>query len=99
MEHTQEPQFSLWYRFRATLVYNLLHLGGPAHLHGVADPRTELEQEYLQRKEIHQAAKEGRPARVIAERTREPGPDPLMFLLILAVVAVVALIGFAVAAA
>jgi hypothetical protein len=98
IEHGQDGGFSLWYRFRATIVFNLLHLGGPAHLHGSADPRRELEQEYLQRKENHQAAQQGRPAEIIAERPRPAGPDPLLFLVILGIAAVIAIIAFAVAA-
>jgi hypothetical protein len=100
MVNDQLGNFSLWYRFRATVVFNLLHLGGPAHLDGAADPRQQLEHEYLQRKEAHQAAKQGRPVRVVAAPVPDgSGSDPLMFLVILGVVAMVALVGFAVAAA
>jgi hypothetical protein len=97
-EHGQDGGFSLWYRFRATVVYNLLHLGGPAHLDTGADPRLQLEREYLQRKENHQAARQGRPAQLVAERKKTGGPDPLVFMVILSIVAVIAIIGFAVAA-
>ena len=55
--------FSIWYRIRTTLIYNLLHLGGPARLDEAQDPRLQLEREYLRRKEVHEAHREGRPVR------------------------------------
>lgn len=96
-KHGQDGGFSLWYRFRATVVFNLLHLGGPAHLDASADPRLQLEREYLQRKQNHQAARQGRPAQLVAER-KKTAPDPLVFMVILSIAAVIAIIAFAVAA-
>lgn len=101
MAHDQVGSFSLWYRFRAIVLYSLLHLGGPAQLDDSADPRRQLNREYLQRKETHLAAKQGRPAQAIPEGATAAGgqADPFVLCVILGVAAVVTLVAFMVAAA
>ena len=87
--------FSVWYRIRTTLIYNLLHLGGPARLDEAQDPRLQLEREYLQRKEIHEARREGRPVRPIAATAvQAKGADPLVACAVLGILAVLGLAFF-----
>ena len=87
--------FSIWYRIRMTVIYNLLHLGGPARLDEAQDPRLQLEREYLRRKEVHEAHREGRPVRpVVASASRSKGADPLVACVALGILAVVGLAFF-----
>lgn len=91
--------FSIWYRIRATLVYNLLHLGGPARLDEAQDPRLQLEREYLLRKEVHEARREGRPVRPQAAiAAPAQGADPLVACIVLGILAVIGLAVFIVLA-
>ena len=87
--------FSVWYRIRTTLIYNLLHLGGPARLDEEQDPRLQLEREYLRRKEVHEAHREGRPVRpVLAGATKRQGADPLVACVLLGILAIIGLAVF-----
>jgi len=87
--------FSIWYRIRMTMIYNLLHLGGPARLDEAQDPRLQVEREYLRRKEVHEARREGRPVRpLIAGASRNKGTDPLVACVVLGILAVIGLAFF-----
>lgn len=52
-----EDDFSLWYRFKTTVIFNLLHVAGPASLDDQQNPRVQLEREYLRRKALHRERK------------------------------------------
>jgi hypothetical protein len=49
----QDDDFSWCYRFRMTVVFNLLQIPGPAKLGDEQDPRVQVEREYLRRKALH----------------------------------------------
>lgn len=53
----QDDDFSWWYRFRMTVVFNLLQIAGPAKLGDEQDPRVQVEREYLRRKALHRERK------------------------------------------
>jgi hypothetical protein len=53
----REDDFSLWYRFKATVIFNLLQVSGPAKLNDEQDPRVQVEREYLRRKALHRERK------------------------------------------
>ena len=55
-EH-DDDNFSLWYRFKATVIFNLLQVSGPAKLNDEQDPRVQVEREYLRRKALHRERK------------------------------------------
>ena len=56
-----EDDFSLWDRFKTTVIFNLLHVAGPASLDDQQNPRVQLEREYLRRKALHRAREARRP--------------------------------------
>lgn len=100
MEEARRDDFSLWYRFRTTVVFNLLYLAGPASLDDARNPRVQVEREYLRRKALHLAHKHGGPVEVIPLSSQRPaGIDPFVLMVVFAVVAVLFLLGWFVVAA
>ena len=94
----RQDTFSLWYRFRAVMVFNLLQLGGPAHLQKHNDPRDEVEQEYVRRRALHRE-RAGKPP--IAEKpkgadTRRPSVAlPMLVGVAFVIVMIVCAVGAA----
>ena len=87
-----EDSFSLWYRFKTTVVFNLLHVAGPASLDDQQNPRVQLEREYLRRKALHRARKSGGPVQVLVPKPPSGGFDPFVLSVIGAVAAVLFLL-------
>jgi hypothetical protein len=90
--------FSLWYRFRAVAVFNLLHLGGPAHLQQHNDPRDVVEQEYLRRRALHRERK-GKAPLPVKPKSADTGQPTLVLPMLVGVALVIVLIAFVVGAA
>ena len=81
-ERTSDDDFSLWYRFKTTVIFNLLNVAGPASLDDEHNPRVQIEQEYLRRKAIHVAEKTGRPVEEIRPSPPSSGIDPVVVMMI-----------------
>jgi hypothetical protein len=93
-----EDRFGLWYRFQALVVFNLLHLAGPAHLDGDKDPRTAIEHDYERRRDLHRA-RLGKPPVVKKPPSTNGGLDVVVLLAVGGIAAVVLLLVWAVVAA
>lgn len=97
----QDPDnFSLWYRFRTTVIFNLLYLAGPASLDDDRNPRVQVEREYLRRKAIDRARKHGGPVELIEPGSTRKHVDPFVLMLVIGAIGLVFLLiwfGFEVA--
>ena len=94
---SEDDDFGLWYRFRAVMVFNLLHLAGPAQLDTRNDPRAAVEHEYERRRDLHRA-RLGKPP-VPKKAASHGGVDPVWLCAVGAVLAVVLLLVWAVVSA
>jgi len=88
----RDDDFSWWYRFRMTVVFNLLQIAGPAKLGDEQDPRVLVEREYLRRKALHRARKYGGPVQVLEPKPASGGFDPFVLSVIGAIAAVLFLL-------
>ena len=86
--------FGLWYRFRMLVIFNLLYVAGPAQLDRHNDPRTAVEQEYERRRDLHRA-RLGKPPVVKKAPSRNGGVDPVLLCAVGGVLALVALLVWA----
>ncbi len=93
-----EDRFGLWYRFKALVVFNLLHLAGPAQLDGHNDPRAAIEKDYERRRDLHRA-RLGKPPVVKKPPSTKGGLDVVVLLAVGGAAAVVLLLVWAVVAA
>ena len=86
--------FSLGYRFRMLVIFNLLYVAGPAQLDRHNDPRAAVEQEYERRRDLHRA-RLGKPPVVRKPPSRNGGVDPVILCAVGGVLALVALVVWA----
>ena len=87
---TADDDFSLWYRFRMLVIFNLLYVAGPAQLDQHNDPRAAVEQEYERRRDLHRA-RLGKPPVVKKPPSKNGGVDPVILCAVGGVLALVAL--------
>ena len=87
-EVRSEDDFSLWYRFKTTVIFNLLHVAGPASLDDAQNPRVQLEREYLRRKALHRARKSGGAVEELEPKAPSTGFDPFVLCVIGGIAAV-----------
>jgi len=80
------------------MIFNLLQLGGPAHLQKHNDPRDEVEQEYLRRRALHRE-REGKPPIAAKPKSADAGRPGIALPLLVGLVFVIVMIGCAVGAA
>lgn len=90
-----DDDFGLWYRFRCLVVFNLLYIAGPAQLHGAADPRKALEQDYARRRDLHRA-KLGKPP-IVDKPSASGGVDPVILCAVAGALALVLLLVWGIA--
>jgi hypothetical protein len=92
-----DDDFGLWYRFRSLVVFNLLYIAGPAQLDRHNDPRAAVEQDYERRRDLHRA-RHGKPPVVKKPPSKHGGVDPVILCAVGGVLALVALLVWAIAA-
>lgn len=93
-----EDRFSLWYRFKSIVVFNLLYLSGPAQLDAHNDPRTAVEKEYERRRNLHRE-RLGKPPIVAKPASSKGGLDVVVICAAGGVLALVVLLVWAVLSA
>jgi hypothetical protein len=87
--------FSLWYRFKSLVVFNLLYVAGPAQLDQHNDPRAAVEQDYERRRDLHRA-RQGKPPIPARAPSKNGGVDPVVLCAVGGVLALVVLLVWAV---
>ena len=92
---TADDDFSLWYRFRMLVIFNLLYVAGPAQLDRHNDPRAAVEQEYERRRDLHRA-RLGKPPIVTKPPSKHGGVDPVVLCAVGGVLALAGLVLFVV---
>ncbi len=97
MEAPVEDDFSLWFRFRSQVVFNLLYVAGPAQLDRHNDPRAAVEQDYERRRDLHRQRR-GKPPLPKKAPSKNGGVDPVVLCAVGGVLALVLLLVWAVLA-
>jgi hypothetical protein len=92
----ETDRFGIWYRFKSLVIFNLLSIAGPAQLDSYNDPRAAVEQDYERRRDLHRA-RHGKPP-VVRSTSRNGGVDPVIVCAVGGVLALVALVVWAVLA-
>ena len=87
--------FSLWYRFKSLVVFNLLYVAGPAQLDHRIDPRAAVEQDYERRRDLHRE-RQGKPPLPVRAPSKNGGVDPVILCAVGGVLALVVLLVWAV---
>jgi hypothetical protein len=94
VEVPADDRFSLWFRFKSLVVFNLLYVAGPAQLDHHNDPRAAVEQDYERRRDLHRE-RQGKPPIPPRAPSRNGGVDPVILCAVGGVLALVVLLGWA----
>ena len=87
--------FSLWYRFKSLVVFNLLYVAGPAQLDHHNDPRAAVEEDYARRRDLYRE-RQGKPPLPLRAPSKNGGVDPVILCAVGGVLALVVLLVWAV---